>query len=112
MKSTFFEKFIEYQIEVNGENWNQGEIINGEMKIVNRGNETLTLDSGNVILAYGLKKNIKDKNENVWEIKENQVLTKDISLPTKQSETFKWSFKLKTDCPITDKMGGLYILFG
>ena len=53
---------------------------------------------------------IKDKNENVWEIKENQVLTKDISLPTKQSETFKWSFKLKTDCPITDKMGGIFLI--
>ena len=25
MKSTFFEKHIEYKIEVDGENWNQGE---------------------------------------------------------------------------------------
>ena len=112
MKSTFFENNIEYQIEVNGENWNQGEIINGELKIINRDNKELLLESAKIVLAHGLKKAIKEKNESVWEVQENLVLAEDIYLPPNKIETFKWSFKLKTDCPITDKMGSLYLLFG
>jgi len=112
MKSTFFEKNIEYQLEVNGENWNQGEIISGQLQIVNRDQKALQIESVEIVLAHGLKKNLKEKNKLVWEIQENLTLTKDFLLPTNQSETFEWSFKLKTNCPITDKMGGLYLLFG
>ena len=112
MKSTFFEKNIEYQLEVNGENWNQGEIISGQLQIINRDQKALQIESVEIVLAHGLKKNLKEKNKLVWEIQENLTLTKDFLLPTNQSETFEWSFKLKTNCPITDKMGGLYLLFG
>jgi len=112
MKSTFFEKNIEYQLEVNGENWNQGEIISGQLHIINRDQKALQIESVDIILAHGLKKNLKEKSKLAWEIQEKLTLTKDLLLPTNQSETFKWSFKLNTNCPITDKMGGLYLLFG
>ena len=43
MKSTFFEDNIEYQLEVNGENWNQGEIISGQLQIINRYKKAFSL---------------------------------------------------------------------
>ena len=112
MKSTFFENNIEYQLEVNGENWNQGEIISGQLQIINRYQKAFQIESVDIVLAHGLKKNLKEKNKLVWEIQEKLTLTKDFLLNTNQSETFKWSFKLNTNSPITDKMGGLYLLFG
>ena len=87
MKSTFFEKNIEYQIEVDGESWNQGDIINGELRVRNMSNETLTLETTQLVLAHGLKKAIKEKNESVWELQEKLVLAEDISLPPNKIET-------------------------
>ena len=112
MRSTFFEKHIEYQINVDGENWNQGEVISGTLQIINKCDHSITITSAKIVLAHGIKKAIKEKNESAWEVQENLDLAKDISLQTNKIETFKWSFKLTTNCPITDKMGGLFLLFG
>ena len=112
MRSTFFQQTIEFKIEVEGETWNQGDVINGELKIRNLGNETVFLNAIHLILAHGLKKAIKEKSDIAWETSEKLILNKDISLPSNKEELFKWSINLKTDCPITDKLGGLFLLFG
>ena len=112
MRSTFFQQPLQHQIEIDGENWDQGEKINGKLIIRNMSSETVVVNASQVILAYGLKKSIKEGNESPWEVLEKQVLTKNISLPAGGEQLYKWVFKLATDCPISDKRGGLFLLFG
>ena len=112
MRSTFFQQPLQHQIEIDGENWNQGEEIKGKLTIRNMSSETVVVNTSQVILAYGLKKSIKEGNESPWEVLEKQVMTQNISLPAGGEQSFEWIFQLATDCPITDKHGGLYLLFG
>ena len=112
MRSTFLQQPLQHQIEIDGENGDQGEEIKGKLIIRNMSSETVDVNASQVILAYGLKKSIKEGNESPWEVLEKQELTKNISLPTGGEQSYEWIFQLPTDCPITDKQGGLYLLFG
>ena len=112
MRSIFFQQPLQHQLEIDGENWNQGEEIKGKLSIRNMSSETVVVNTSQVILAYGLKKSFKEGNEPPWEVLEKQVLTKNISLPAGGEQSYEWIFQLATDCPITDKQGGLYLLFG
>ena len=112
MRSTFFQNSLQYQIEIDGENWDQGDKIKGKLLIRNMSSETVFVNASQVILAYGLKKNIKAGKESPWEVLEKQVFTKNISLQRGAEQLYEWIFQLATDCPITDKQGGLFLLFG
>ncbi len=112
MRSTFFQQPLQHQIEIDGEHWDQGEEIKGKLTIRNMSSETVVVNTSQVILAYGLKKSIIEGNESPWEVLEKQVMTQNISLPAGGEQSFEWIFQLATDCPITDKHGGLYLLFG
>ena len=112
MRSIFYNHPLQYQIEIDGENWTQGEKIKGELTVRNMISETVFVKDSQVIIAYGLKKNIKSGNEPPWEVLEKQVLTKNISLHAGAERSYEWIFQLETDCPITDNQGGLYLLFG
>ena len=112
MRSTFFQQPLQHQIEIDGENWNQGGKIKGKLIISNISSETIVVNASQVILAYGLKKSIKEGNGSRWEVLEKLVLTKNLSLSAGGQQSYEWIFQLATDCPITDKHGGLYLLFG
>ncbi len=112
MRSTFFHQPLQYQIEIDGENWEQGEKISGMLIVRNMSDETIFLNASQVILAYGLKKNFKEGKESLWDLLEKQVLSKNISLEAQGEKSYEWIFQLATDSPITDKQGGLYLLFG
>ena len=111
MRSTFFEKVIEYQLEIDGENWNQGGSINGQLSIKNINDNTITINSINLVLAYGLKKTIKEKKESTWEVIEKIILGKNLSVQSGQIKSFNWNINIGTDFPITDNKGGLFLLF-
>ena len=112
MRSIFYKQPLQYQIEIDGENWTQGEKIKGKLTVLNMISETVFVKDSQVIIAYGLKKDIKAGNESPWEVFEKQVLTKNISLHAGAEQSYEWSFQLETDCPITEKHGGIYLLFG
>ena len=112
MRSTFFQQPLQHQIEIDGENWDQGGKIKGKLIISNISSETIVVNASQVILAYGLKKSIKEGNGSRWEVLEKLVLTKNLSLSAGGQKSYEWIFQLATDCPITDKHGGLYLLFG
>ena len=60
MRSTFFQQPLQYQIEIDGENWDQGEKIKGKLIIRNMSSEAVILNASQVILAYRLKNSIKE----------------------------------------------------
>ena len=82
MRSTFFQQPLQHQIEIDGENWDQGEEIKGKLIIRNMSSETVVVNASQVILAYGLKKSIKEGNESPWEVLETVSYTH-LTLPTK-----------------------------
>ena len=112
MRSAFFQQPLEYQIEVEGESWEQGEVVKGLLRVRNMSSEAVSVKTPQIILAHGLKKEIKEATEVTWEVVGKQVATQEISLQDAGEQTFEWSFILATDSPITDKQGGLYLLFG
>jgi len=112
MRSVYFQQPLEHQIEVEGESWNQGEVVKGQLRIRNMSSKTVAVKTSQIILAHGLKKAFKEGTMVPWEVLEKQVVAQDIALQAGSELTFGWNFNLSTDCPITDKQGGLYLLFG
>ena len=62
MRSIFYKQPLQYQIEIVGEYWTQGEKIKGKLTVRNMISETVFVKDSHVIIAYGLKKNIKAGN--------------------------------------------------
>ena len=112
MRSVYIQQPLEYQIEVEGESWNQGEVVKGQIRIRNMSSKTVAVKTSQIILAHGLKKVFKEGTMVPWEVLEKQLVAQDIALQAGSELTFGWNFNLSTDCPITDKQGGLYLLFG
>jgi len=112
MRSVYIQQPLEHQIEVEGESWNQGEVVKGQLRIRNMSSKTVAVKTSQIILAHGLKKAFKEGTMVPWEVLEKQVVAQDIALQAGSELTFGWNFDLSTDCPITDKQGGLYLLFG
>ena len=112
MRSVYIQQPLEYQIDVEGESWNQGEVVKGQIRIRNMSSNTVAVKTSQIILAHGLKKVFKEGTMVPWEVLEKQVVAQDIALQAGSELTFGWNFNLSTDCPITDKQGGLYLLFG
>ena len=112
MRSVYIQQPLEHQIEVDGESWNQGEVVKGQIRIRNMKSKTVAVKTSQIILAHGLKKAFKEGTVVPWEVNEKQVVAQDITLQAGSELTFSWIFNLSTDCQITDKQGGLYLLFG
>ena len=112
MRSVYFQQPLEHQIEVEGESWNQGEVVKGQLRIRNMSSKTVAVKTSQIIIAHGLKKAFKEGTGVPWEVLEKQVAAQDIALQAGSEQTFGWNFNLSTDCQITDKQGGLYLLFG
>ena len=112
MRSVYIQQPLEYQIDVEGESWNQGEVVKGQIRIRNMSSKTVAVKTSQIILAHVLKKAFKEGTMVPWEVLEKQIVAQDIALQAGSELTFGWNFDLSTDCQITDKQGGLYLLFG
>ena len=112
MRSVYIQQPLEYQIDVEGESWNQGEVVKGQIRIRNMSSKTVAVKTSQIILAHGLKKAFKEGTMVPWEVLEKQVVAQDIVLQSGSELTFGWNFNLSAGCQITDKQGGLYLLFG
>ena len=112
MRSVYFQQPLEHQIEVEGESWNQGEVVKGQLRIRNKSSKIVAVKTSQIILAHGLKKAFKEGAGVHWEVLEKQVVAQDIVLQSGSELTFGWNFNLSAGCQITDKQGGLYLLFG
>ncbi|RZO48667.1 MAG: hypothetical protein EVA80_00825 [Proteobacteria bacterium] len=112
MRSTFFDRPLEYQLLTAKEEWLQGEPIAGKLTIRNMNEEKVVTSTVDVLLAYGNFKKVKAGVENCWEVLHRENIQKDLSLDGNQQLTFEWRFNLPSDAPITDKSGSMFLLFG
>lgn len=112
MKGFLLQRPLEYYLETKQEEWEQGDSVEGSLRIKNSGSETITLDEIALVLAYGVFKKIKAKEENTWGELETLLLAKEKKIATQEELVYDWKLQLPTDCPITDKHGSVFLLYG
>ena len=112
MKGTIFKDGIEYGLFIDGESWAQGDKVNGQLKLKNHGEKSLNISNVKVGLALGKFKKIKSKDSKAFEIVNQKTFDEGAKLPAKGEAELDWEFGLSQNCPITDKTGSLYVLYG
>tara|TARA_R110000868_G_scaffold209490_2_gene459300 strand:- start:1092 stop:1826 length:735 start_codon:yes stop_codon:yes gene_type:complete len=105
MKGTVFQKPFEFNLEIPGESWTQGQTLKGSLLVKNHGTDSLDYQNSGVALALGKMKKVKTKDADAFEVLET------MSFGDKQ-ESLSFEFKLPTNGPISDKSHSLYLIYG
>ncbi|HXH30061.1 MAG TPA: hypothetical protein VNJ01_04555 [Bacteriovoracaceae bacterium] len=111
MKGTFFNKPLEWNIEVQGESWQQGSILTGSVKITNHGSESIDLSSAGVALAYAEIKKVHVRAEGAMVLEQSAKLSVTELKPQGVTE-FEFTFPLSSNSPVTDKKASYYLTYG
>lgn len=112
MKSSFFQKPLEFSLETCGESWSQGDLLKGSLTIKNHGNEEVDLSLVGVTLALTDARKFKAKNIKAFKIDRQIPFPKETKLAASGEETLEWEFLLDSDCPITEKSSALHVYCG
>lgn len=112
MKGFFFQRPLEYHLATEGEEWQQGSNIQGTLRVKNVENTSVTGALLQVGLAFGSFKKIKTKEEDAWKPLQCNVLEQDLALAAQEEKLYHWQLELPTDCPITEKGGSPFLLYG
>ena len=112
MRSVFFQRPLEFHLETTGDEWVQGDSVTGSLKVRNSGTEPVELEAIKVFLAYGLFRKLKAGDEDIWEVRHQEVLTPKVSVSPSEEKKIDWTLNLPSDCPISDKAGSLFLLYG
>ena len=112
MRSVFFQNPLEYQIQTDREEWNQGDSIQGRLRVRNMSGNSVTSIESSLVLAYGVRKEIKSGDAEAWKIQSEIMPISGANLDPQGEINTEWELKLNDDCPITDKSASLFLLFG
>ena len=112
MKGVKFIQPLEFNLEIKGENWRQGETIKGVLTLANHGNDTCLVENLKVLLVHGEFKKVKTKDISGWNELKSHELVKSENLTQGNSCKKEWEFVLEDDCNVTDNSGSLFILYG
>lgn len=111
MKGTFFQKPLEYKLNIDGESWTQGSQINATLSIANHSSEKIDLSSIGAHLCLATTKKLKAKDDSAFTFIESALMT-DKELEANSEVELSFSFNLASDCSITENTLSLYILCG
>lgn len=112
MKGTLFQDPIEFQLRTKQDEMEQGDAVDAELTVINRGNSSILFENIKIDLAYGVFKTIKKKEENPWKIIASKTFEENINIDEQEKKSYFWSLNLPEGCPITDKIGSLFFLYG
>jgi hypothetical protein len=105
MKGTSFQKPLEFNLQVEGESWHQGDKIQGSLMIKNHGGGNLAGIS--VHLASGELKKVRFKDPEAFTLLASAELT-----VAAEGTPLPWSFQLERNAPVTDGSKSLFLLYG
>jgi hypothetical protein len=111
MKGSFFNNSLEWQIEVEGESWQQGALLKGQLKVKNHGGQKAELTDAGIGLAHAEIKKVHARKENALKLEQKLTLTDPCLDPGAMLE-FPFEFKLDENCPVTDKKASYYLTYG
>ena len=112
MRSVFFQNPLEYQIQTNNEEWNQGDSIKGRLRVRNMSNGPVSSINCKVTLAFAIRKEMKIAEPQAWKVLLEKIPISQENLPPQSEISAEWELKLTNECPITDKSASLFLLFG
>jgi len=112
VRATLFKDGLEFKFEVNGERWLQGATIEGELFLKNHRPEVFETKKLNVRLCWGDFKKVKTRDAKAFTPLSSTELSTSEILNSGEEKSWKWSIKLEDNCPISEKNGSLYLLFG
>jgi sporulation-control protein spo0M len=112
MRASFFQKTIEYSLEIDGETWQQGDKVSGQLVLKNHDTNELNLKDYGVYLTYAQNKKVQSKDPKSFKVIDNISFTELNTINANDGATLPFSFKLSSDCPITEKSSSLYINCG
>lgn len=112
MKGTFFNKDIEFSLEINGETWKQGDTISGNLKILNRSSESVGISKIGCFLAIGNAKKIKEKHAAAYALLDKSLFGEEDVLAPNTDKKLDFNFELSKDCHISEKASSLHLLCG
>ncbi|OUR94047.1 hypothetical protein A9Q84_18210 [Halobacteriovorax marinus] len=104
MKSVFFQKPLEFTIDISGESWKQGENVSGSLSVKSHSGDALNYADYGIFLVKGDNKKIKKKDPKGITVIGETLLG--------DSDNLSFSFDLDINCPITETSSGLYIICG
>ena len=97
MRSVFFQNPLEYQIQTDREEWNQGDSIQGRLRVRNMSGNSVTLIQSSLVLAYGVRKEIKSGDAEAWKIQSEIMPISGASLDPQGEINTEWELKLNDD---------------
>ena len=112
MKGTTFQKPLEFKLRADGETWRQGDAIAGVLDVKNHGVEEVSLADIHVHLALGELKKVRQKSSDAFKIFLSAAFDPKRKLESNKEESLPWTFALDRNCPITDNIGSLFLLYG
>ena len=112
MRSVFFQNPLEYQIQTNDEEWNQGDSIKGRLRVRNMSKSPVSSINCKVTLAFEIRKEMKTADPQAWKVLLEKIPISQENLPPQSEISAEWELKLTNECPITDKSASLFLLFG
>ena len=112
MKGTVFHAPLELNVLVDGEEWNQAGLVKGVVKVKNHGKEAVDLSSFGAMLAYGAIKKVKAKDPSAFSDEVKLTFPANKKIAAGAEEELVWEFPLDRNCPITEKAGSLFIVYG
>lgn len=112
MKGAFFQKPLEWQIDVLGEAWSQGDAIKGELRVKNLGDSSLSLDGAGVRLSYADIKKVHARDEKAFKQEAEVLFPAGSTIAAQESKTLAVQFTLPTNCPVTDTKASYYVTYG
>ncbi len=111
MRGVFVHKPLEWQIDVQGESWAQGEIVQGSLSVKNLGSDTLALSGGGVKLALADIKKVHSRASGAFKVESEALFTQEALAPG-ESTTLPFQFTLPPNCAVTDKKASYYVVWG
>ncbi len=112
MKGTYFQKPLEFNLLVEGEQWNQGDELSGILKVKNHGAEDMDLTKVGVQLGYAQAKKVKEKNTDCFDISDTSYFDEGQKLAAGSEAELNWKFNLGDDALISEKNASQYVLYG
>lgn len=112
MKGAFFQKPLEWQIDVVGESWAQGDLLKGELRVRNLGDAPVDLASAGVRLSYADIKKVHARDDLAFKQEAQTLFAAGTTLAPQESRELPFQFVLPTNCPVTDKKASYYITYG
>ncbi len=112
MRGVSIQQPYELRLEVQGDDFVQGQSVPCVLAVKNRSGAASTLQTPALLLALGNLKKVKAKDSDAFEVVARAECERGIEIPSGGQATFEHSFALDANAVITDKSQSLFLLYG